>query len=74
MCSVWKGAVFLRKVVGGWLEVNDRHPELLGDCIILRDEDGIGFCLPLEALVGKYVIITIESTEPEMLIPKKSSK
>ena len=46
----------------GFLDANDRHPELYGDCILLRDDDGIGFALldGLKPLLGTHVRITIE--------------
>ena len=47
-------------VAQGYLDVNDRHPELFGDCILLRDDDAMGFALCLEPLIGKHVRITIE--------------
>lgn len=44
----------------GWLDSNDRNPDLFGDAILLRDDDGIGFALNLEKHRGKHVKITIE--------------
>lgn len=45
-----------------YLDVNERHPELWGDCILLRDDDamGFGFGPELKAFIGKHVRITIE--------------
>ncbi len=56
-----------------YLDVNDRHPELYGDCILLRDDDGMGFSLCddvdgkpfiLKGLIGKNVRISIEEIPP----------
>ncbi len=47
-------------VTHGYLDVNERHPELYGDCILLRDDDGMGFALDLNDFVGKHIRITIE--------------
>ena len=44
----------------GWLDVNTKHPELLGDAILMRDDDGMGFALELNAFRGKLVKVTIE--------------
>lgn len=49
-----------RYQVEAWLDVNDRHPELFGDAILLRDDDGMGFALDLTAWRGKHVRVTIE--------------
>lgn len=34
----------------GYLDVNDTHPALFGDAILLRDDDGMGFALHLGEL------------------------
>jgi hypothetical protein len=50
-----------KKVFACFLDMNDRHPELFGDCILPRDDDGMGFDLSfLDEWKGKEVIITIE--------------
>jgi len=46
----------------GYLDSDENHPALFGDCILLRDDDGMGFALNLQALIGKHVRITIEET------------
>lgn len=43
-----------------FLDVNDKHPALFGDAILLRDDDGMGFALGLARWRGEYVRITIE--------------
>lgn len=43
-----------------FLDVDDRHPALFGDAILLRDDDGMGFALSLERWRGEHVKITIE--------------
>lgn len=54
----WKGFTH------AYLDVNDQNPDLWGDAILLRDDDGMGFALGLEKLRGKFVKITIEEAEP----------
>lgn len=48
------------QTIHAYLDVNERHAELFGDCLLLRDDDGMGFALCLEKLVGKYVEVTIK--------------
>jgi hypothetical protein len=55
----------------GYLDVNDRHRELFGDCILLRDDDSMGFALQLGDLVGKYVKITIEEIQAPEHSPRQ---
>ena len=62
----------------GYLDCDDHHPALLGDCIMLRDDDGMGFALELDQLKGRYVKVTIEAVfdprypnEREPQYPKK---
>ena len=55
----------MKAVIGGWLDVNDHHPELYGEAILLRDLDGVGFALGLKTLQGKYVRVTIETVLEE---------
>lgn len=58
--------MILTKRFEGYLDFNDKNPELFGDAILLRDDDGIGFYLGLESLKGKYVkIIITPIDEPE---------
>lgn len=49
-----------KHIICAYLDVNHRHSELFGDCILLRDDDGMGFALGLDSLIGKHVQITIE--------------
>ena len=51
------------------LDSDDKHPALYGECILPRDDDGLGFALDLQPLVGKRVRITIEE-EPASLNTK----
>lgn len=43
-----------------WLDSDDKHPGLFGECILPRDDDGMGFALDLTDLRRKYVEITIK--------------
>lgn len=43
----------------GFLDINDRHPELYGDCILLRDFDGIGFSLGHKGVIDKKGYLTM---------------
>jgi hypothetical protein len=47
------------RVHTGFLDTDDKHPALYGECILLRDDDGMGFALGLSDLIGKEVEITI---------------
>lgn len=42
-----------------FLDVDEKHPALFGDAILLRDDDGMGFALQLERWRGQFVEITI---------------
>ncbi len=49
-----------------FLDTDDRHPALLGECILPRDDDGMGYALNLQRFRGKHVRITVE----ELPMPK----
>jgi len=49
-----------------FLDVDDKHPRLFGECILPRDDDGMGFALGLQKFLGKKVLITIEEIEPNL--------
>lgn len=53
----WRDGKYITE---GFLDVDDKHPALFGEAILLRDDDGMGFALDLSAYRGHYVRITIE--------------
>ncbi len=55
----------MKAIIAGWLDVDDRHPGLFGEAILLRDDDGMGFALQLDQFKGKYVRVVIEVVEPQ---------
>lgn len=48
-----------------FLDVDDKHPRLFGEAILLRDDDGMGFALNLERWRGEHVKIAIERVPTE---------
>ncbi len=54
----------MKKEFTCWLDSDENHPALYGECILPRDDDAMGFALNLKPFVGKYMKITIE-VEPE---------
>lgn len=58
--AVHQASVSEKYEATGFLDVDERHPALFGEAILLRDDDGMGFDLGLAAFIGKEVKITIE--------------
>jgi len=52
------------RVIEGFLDTNQKNPDLFGDAILIRDDDGIGFALELKDWRGEWVRITIERIAP----------
>lgn len=55
----------MKTTLAGWLDVNAKNPDLYGEAILLRDDDGMGFALGLKSFTQKFVQVTIEVVEPQ---------